>query len=102
MDGDAIDVGVVDEPDDLIGEKFSVVLRRQVRLGRLRRVELKTFADALSQDVQGRIGLHDLGHRLLNQRLGAREPVAESGVKVVRLLKKESTHKTGKSDMLIL
>jgi hypothetical protein len=102
VDGDAIDVGVVDEPDDLIGEKFSVVLRRQVRLGRLRRVELKTFADALSQDVQGRIGLHDLGHRLLNQWFGAREPVAKSGVKVVRLLKKESTHKTGKSDMLIL
>ena len=32
VDGDTIDVAVVDEPDDLVGEQLPVVLTRQVRL----------------------------------------------------------------------
>ena len=32
MDGDTVDVGVVYEPDDLVGEELSVVLRGEVGL----------------------------------------------------------------------
>lgn len=32
VDGDSVDVAVVDEPDDLVGEELPVVLGRQVRL----------------------------------------------------------------------
>ena len=71
----------------LIREEFSVVLGREVGLGRLRRVELQTFSNSLSQDVQGRIGLHDLGQGLLNQRLSTGEPVAKGRVQVVSLMK---------------
>lgn len=84
VDGDAVDVGVVDEPDDLVAEELRVVLRVEVRLGRLGRVELQALADALAQDVQGRVGLHDLGHGLLDERLEAWEVVAVGRVQVVR------------------
>lgn len=73
---DSVDVGVIYKPDDLVGEEFTVVLRGQVGLGGLGGVQLQTFADALSQHVQGRVGLHDLSHGLLDQRLASREPVA--------------------------
>lgn len=76
MDGDSVHVGVVYEPDDLVGEELAVVLGGQVGLGGLGRVQLQTFADALPEHVQGRVGLHDLGHGLLDQRLAAREPVS--------------------------
>lgn len=75
MDGDSVDVGVVDEPDDLVGEEFTVVLRGQVGLSGLGGVQLQTLADALPQHVQRRVGLHDLGHGLLDQRLASWEPV---------------------------
>lgn len=75
---------VVVVPDDLIAEELSVVGRVEVRLGRLGRVELQTLANALAQDVQRRVGLHNLCHRLLQQRLEARRPVAEAGLHVVR------------------
>ena len=66
MDGDSVDVGVVDEPDDLVGEELSVVLRRQVGLGGLGGVELQTLTDTLPQHVERGVGLHDLGHGLLD------------------------------------
>lgn len=75
VDGDSVHVGVVHEPDDLVGEELSVVLRGQVGLSGLGGVELQALADALPQHVQGRVGLHDLGHGLLDQRLGPGEPV---------------------------
>ena len=78
MDGDAVDVRVIHKPDDLVGEELAVVLRRQVGLGRLRRVQLQALADALAQHVQRRIRLQDLSHRLLDERLRAGEPVAEA------------------------
>ena len=81
--GDAVDVGVVHEPDDLVAEQLAVVLARQVRLGRLGRVELQALADAFAEHVEGRIGLHDLGHGLLDERLAARKPVAERRVQIV-------------------
>lgn len=76
MDGDSVHIGVVHKPDDLVGEEFAIVLGGQVGLGGLGGVQLQTLADTLPQHVQGRIGLHDLGHGLLDQRLASREPVA--------------------------
>mmetsp|Transcript_19228 Transcript_19228/g.59304 ORF Transcript_19228/g.59304 Transcript_19228/m.59304 type:complete len:391 (-) Transcript_19228:3185-4357(-) len=84
VDGDSIDVGVVDEPNDLVGEELAVVLRGQVRLGRFGRVQLEALSDAFSEDVEGRVGLDDLRHGLLHQRLAAPEPAAVAGVQVVR------------------
>mmetsp|Transcript_63136 Transcript_63136/g.136700 ORF Transcript_63136/g.136700 Transcript_63136/m.136700 type:complete len:725 (-) Transcript_63136:4486-6660(-) len=84
VDRDAVHVGVVDEPDDLGAEELAVVLRVQVRLGRLGAVELQALADALAEHVQGRVGLHDLVHGPVQQRLHAGEPVAEAAVQVVR------------------
>lgn len=40
----------------------------EVWFGGLRRVELKTLANTFSEYVTSRFGLHDLRHRLLNQR----------------------------------
>lgn len=68
VDGDTVNVGVVHKPDDLVAEKFRVVLRVQVWLGRLGRVELKTLADTLSENKKGGVGLHDLGKSLLDER----------------------------------
>lgn len=76
MDGDSVHIGVVHKPDDLVGEQFTIVLRGQVGLSGLRRVQLQTLADTFPQHIQGRVSLHDLGHGLLNQRLASREPVA--------------------------
>ena len=69
MDCDTIDVCVVNKPNNLVAEKFPVVLRRQVRFSGLATVQLQTFPDSLSQDVQGGIGLHYLSHCLLDERL---------------------------------
>ena len=63
-------------PNDLIREELSVVLAGEVRLGGLGGVELQRLADALAQHVQRGVRLHYLGHRLLDQWLAAREPVA--------------------------
>lgn len=83
MDGDTVDVGVVDEPDDLVGEQLCIVLRVQVWLSWLARVQLQTLSDALSQHIQGWVCLHYLLHRLLKESLSAIEPAAVARVKVV-------------------
>ena len=83
VDRHAVHVCVVHEPDDLVAEELAVVLARQVGLRRLGRVQLQALADALAQHVHGRVGLHDLGHRLDDQRLHPREPVAKGAVEVV-------------------
>lgn len=75
MDGDTVDVGVVHEPDDLIGEELSIILGGEVGLSGFGGVQLQALADAFPQDVQRRVGLHDLSHGLLDQRLASREPV---------------------------
>ena len=48
VDGDSVDVGVVDEPDDLVTEELSVVLGGEVGLGGLGGVELEAFSDSFS------------------------------------------------------
>ena len=78
-----IHVRIVHEPDDLIREQFRIVLAVQVRLRRLRRVELQALPDALTQHMASRVRLHDLGHSLLHQNLESREVHAVSRVQVV-------------------
>ena len=77
MNGDSVYIGVVNKPDDLIGEQLSVVLRGEVRLCRLTGVQLQGFTYPLPEDVQGRVCLHDLGHGLMDERLHARDPVTK-------------------------
>jgi len=81
--GDAVHVGVVDEPDDLVGEQLGVVLRGQVGLRGLGAVQLQALADALAQHVHRGVVADELGHGLLHQRLGSGEPVAVARVQVV-------------------
>ena len=81
MYGDTVDIGIVHKPDDLIGEQFAVILRRQVGLGGLGRVELQAFPDAFPQHVKRGVGFHDLGQRLLDERLASWEPVSISAGK---------------------
>mmetsp|Transcript_14221 Transcript_14221/g.33094 ORF Transcript_14221/g.33094 Transcript_14221/m.33094 type:complete len:257 (+) Transcript_14221:1810-2580(+) len=84
VDRHAVHVGVVHEPNDLVREQLAVVLRRQVRLGRLRGVELEALPDPFTQHVQRGVRLEDFLHRLVQKRLHAREPVAEGREEVVR------------------
>lgn len=67
VDRHAVHVGVVHEPDDLIREELSVVLRAEVGLGRLGRVELQALADALAHHVERGVVAHYLSHRLLQE-----------------------------------
>ena len=77
MNGHSVDIGVVHKPNDLVGEKLSVVLRGQVRLSGFTGVQLKAFPDSLSQHIQSRISFHDLCHGLLDEGFYTREPVTE-------------------------
>ena len=75
MYGDSVHIGVIHKPDDLIREELPVVLRREIRLRRFTGVQLKGLSDTLSQDIESGIGFDDLAHRLLNERLHARDPI---------------------------
>mmetsp|Transcript_3144 Transcript_3144/g.9017 ORF Transcript_3144/g.9017 Transcript_3144/m.9017 type:complete len:409 (-) Transcript_3144:4863-6089(-) len=83
VDGHAVDVRVVDEPNNLIAKELAVVLRTEVGLRRLGAVELEALADALPQNVEGGVGFHDLRHGLLDERLAAGEPRAVPTIQVV-------------------
>jgi hypothetical protein len=79
----SIHVGIVYEPNDLVAEKLRIVLGIQVRLHRLRTVQLETFTDSFSQHVNSWVCLHYLIHCLLKQLLATIEPVTEPRVQVV-------------------
>ena len=98
VDGDAVHVGVVDEPNDLVGEELPVVGGGQVRLGRLGGVQLQRLAHPLPQHVQRGVGFHDLRHRLLQQRFGPGEPVAVPRVEVVREVHRQQRARGGGVD----
>lgn len=51
VDGNSVDVGIVDEPNDLVGEELRVIAGVEVRFGRFGRVELETLSDTLSENV---------------------------------------------------
>lgn len=59
-------------------------LRAEVGLSGLRAVELQPLPNALPEHVQGRVGLHDLGHGLRDEGLHPSEPVPKGAVQVVR------------------
>jgi hypothetical protein len=65
VDGHSVHIGVIHKPNDLVGEQLCIVLRVQIWLSGLTRVELQTLPDSLSEDIQGWIGLHNLGSGLL-------------------------------------
>jgi hypothetical protein len=67
VDSDTVNVGVIHEPNDLVTKQLSIVLRRQVGLSGLRRVELKTLSNTLTKDIEGRVGL--LVVRVENQKV---------------------------------
>lgn len=77
VNGHSVDIGVVHKPNDLVGEKLSVILWGQVRLSGFTGVQLKAFPDSLSQHIQSRISFHDLRHGLLDEGFYAREPVTK-------------------------
>jgi hypothetical protein len=56
MDRDTVHVGIINEPDDLVTEQLRVVLRVEVRFGRLGRVQLETLADTFTKDIERRVG----------------------------------------------
>ncbi len=75
-----------DLTNDLVGKELAVVLTGQVWLRWFGRVELQAFANAFTQNVQRRIGLHDFAHGLLHQRLHARNPIAVRRVQLKTLV----------------
>jgi len=64
VDGDAVHVRVVHEPDDLVAEELAVVLGGEVRLRGLGGVQLQALADALPKQQQ-----------IKNQWIRIRDPV---------------------------
>lgn len=75
MNSDPVNICVIHEPNDLIGEELAIILRGQVGFCGFGGVKLETFTNSLPQDVQSRVGFHDLCHGLLDQRLASWEPV---------------------------
>lgn len=57
MDRHSVHVRVIHEPDYLVREKLSIVLRIQVRFGRFRGIELQAFSDSFPQNIQCRVSL---------------------------------------------
>ena len=66
-----------------IGAGLHTYLRAEVGLSGLRAVELQTLPDTLPEHIQGRVGLHDLGHGLRDEGLHTSEPVAKGAVQVI-------------------
>lgn len=83
----------------LVAKQFRVVLGVEVRLSGLRRVELETLANTFTKNVEGGVGLHDLGHGLLNERLHTGRPVSVGGMKVVSEVETDQDSGTGQDAM---
>ena len=94
VNGNTIDVGIIDEELSLVAEEFRVVLRVEELLVALRSVKLQTLADTLAEDVERRVGLHDLTHSLLDQELQAWEILTVGRVQVVS--KVDTDHETSR------
>ena len=48
VNGHSVYIGVIHEPDDLIGKELSIVLTAQIRLCRFWGIKLQTLSDTLS------------------------------------------------------
>lgn len=65
VDGHAVNVAVVHEPDDLVREQLAVVLTRQVRFGWLRADRKgRGTKQKMREERQQGIGVIQLGHRV--------------------------------------
>lgn len=64
MDGNSVDVGVINEPNDLLGEEFRIILGVEVGFSGLRGVQLQTLSDTFTEHIEGWIGFHDFVHGL--------------------------------------
>mmetsp|Transcript_18308 Transcript_18308/g.41869 ORF Transcript_18308/g.41869 Transcript_18308/m.41869 type:complete len:304 (+) Transcript_18308:1557-2468(+) len=91
MDGDTVHVGVVDKPDDLITEELSIILTTQVGFCGFTAVELQTLANPFSQDIECRVGLHDLCHGLLQQGFAAGNIISISRIQTVPQIDRDET-----------
>ncbi len=83
VDGHAIDVGIIDEQLGLVAEQLRIVLGVQELLVALRCVQLQALTYPFPQDIQGRIGLHNLCHSLLHEQFQTREILSVGGVEIV-------------------
>ena len=75
VNSDSVHVGVVHEPDNLIGEQLSVVLGGEIRLSGFTGVQLEGFTNPLPQHIEGGVSLHYLAHGLVDERFHSRDPV---------------------------
>lgn len=78
VNSNSVDVGIINEPYDLIAEELSIVLRVKVWFSRFTTVQLQALSDTFSQYIQSRIGLHDFIHSLLDQLLASQEPISKT------------------------
>jgi len=102
VDCDSVDVGIINEPDDLVTEELLIVLRVEIGLSRFRGIELETLSNSLSQDIKGRIGFHNLVHGLLHQGLDTWEPVTEGTMEVVSEINSNEATSRGRIDREII
>jgi len=85
----SVHVGVIYKPDNLVRKQLGVVLRVQIGLGWLARVQLEALPNSFSQHVQSGVGLHDLVHCLLQELFAVVEPVSKATVQVVGQVNRE-------------
>jgi len=83
VDRNTIDIRIIDKPDNLVREEFSIILRGKVGFGGFRRVQLKTLSNTLSQYIQSGICLDDFVHRLPYEGFHSGEPVSIRAMNVV-------------------
>jgi hypothetical protein len=84
MNCNAVNISIINEPNNLIGEQLSVILGVQVGLSWLRTIQLKALPNPLPQNVQCRVRLHYFIHRLKDEVLHVREPIAECRMQIIR------------------
>lgn len=64
MDGNSVDIGVINEPNDLLREEFCIILCVKVGFSGFRGVQLQTLPDTFTEHIEGWIGFHDFVHGL--------------------------------------
>ena len=92
VNGDTVDISVINEQLNLVAEQLRVVLRVEELLVALGSVELQTLANTLAKNVERRVSLHNLGHSLLDELLETREVLSVGRVQVVGKI--DTNHQT--------
>lgn len=91
MNGDSVNIGIIHKPDSLVHEQISVVLCVQVWLSWFRGVELQTFSDSFSQDIDGRISFHDFINGLKHKCPDSREVIPKSRMHIIGQINSNET-----------